>query len=107
MTTTIPHNGTDTSRAAAGRHASKAQQDRMLVLNAFIKAWNERKDGYTDEEGGRVTGLKDNTYRPRRWDLAGGSKERPKPVHLEDRGVRRLTESGNEAIVWFWAHGRV
>ncbi len=50
-------------------------------------------DGATDEEGIEATGLKDNTYRPRRIKLMALGR-------VTDSGRTRPTHCGRKAVVW-------
>lgn len=59
-----PHS--ETSKAAAERHAPQAATGRQLVLRAI---WKAGKRGMTDKELQVATGLDGNTQRPRRIEL--------------------------------------
>ncbi len=82
-----PHNGTDTSIAAAKRQISKAAADRARIL-AFLTFMPA-----TDEEIHRSLKMEENTVRPRRGELCDAGK-------VVDSGKRRKTSTGSPAIVW-------
>lgn len=84
-----PTNGTDTSAQAAAAIEPASAKLRAVVYEAIRAAPN----GLTDEEGQRVTGLRNNTYVPRRWELDGMGL-------LTRTAMRRKTESGRSAAVW-------
>ena len=84
-----PHNGTPTSKAAAKAIEPSAATLRAKVLDAIRAA----PGGLTDEEGQAVTGLKVQTYTPRRGELV-------KQGLIEDSGGTRATSSGRKAVVW-------
>ena len=79
-----------TSRTGAKRIASAAPTLRAQVL-AYIASRGDF--GATDEEGEDATGLKPQTYTPRRWELVHAGSVR-------DSGKRRKTKSGSSAAVW-------
>lgn len=79
----------DTSRAAAERHAPRAPSGRARVLDLLVR--NPR--GLTDEEIQIRLCMNANTQRPRRVEL-----ERKQLVR--DSGRRRNTRSGSPAVVW-------
>jgi predicted ArsR family transcriptional regulator len=85
-----PHNGTDTSIAAAIAIAPEAKRQRDRVL-AFIAGCGYT--GATDQEIEEGTGIVNNTVRPRRGEL-----ERDGLIKLTDR--RRPTRSGRPARVY-------
>lgn len=82
-----PHNGTDTSIAAARKQLSKAAQDRMRI-SAFLAFMP-----CTDEELCVRLKMDPNTERPRRWELS------EKGI-VVDSGKRRNTRTGSPAIIW-------
>lgn len=86
----------DTSRLAALRARPNSGTQRAKILD-FI----ERRGPYgaTDEEIQASLGLSPNSERPRRVELVTGG-------WVVDSGARRLTESGNDSIVWIsWTDG--
>ncbi|MEO1584199.1 MAG: hypothetical protein AAFR96_06465 [Planctomycetota bacterium] len=82
-----PH-GTSEVAARMIRHRAPGQRARVL---AAIRAAGS--EGLTDDEGERQTGLKPQSYTPRRNELA-------KAGLIRDTGTRRPTESGRPAAVW-------
>jgi hypothetical protein len=84
-----PHNGTPTSKAAAVAIQPSAATLRAKVLEAIRAA----PAGLTDEEGQAATGLRVQTYTPRRGELV-------KQGLIEDSGSTRATSSGRKAVVW-------
>lgn len=71
-----PHNGVETSIAAAKLQIGKAAQDRARII-AFLEFMPA-----TDEEIGRSLKMDGNTVRPRRWELSESGK-------VVDSGKRR------------------
>ncbi len=91
-----PHNGTETSRAAADRIRSSAPNMRTAILRHL----SERgQAGATDEELQTTLGLRVQTETPRRGELV-------KLGLVRDSGRRRPTISGRQAIVWTVASGQ-
>jgi hypothetical protein len=87
----------DTSRAAAEAARDRAPFDRGRIYAAIVAAGAR---GLTDEELEESTGLKGNTVRPRRGELAGqGKAGRAWPRLIEPAG-ERPTSSGRHATVW-------
>lgn len=84
-----PGSPTDT-QAAALTAMPISGTARLATLDVLVHAMPE---GATDEEIAEITCLAMNTVRPRRGELVTGG-------WVEDSGVHRPTESGNEAIVW-------
>ena len=82
-----------TSRAAANDELhSQVERDRATILD-YISS--ERDGGATDDEIENATGIKGNSARPRRIELARAGL-------IEGRdGVTRKTRSGRPAVVWF------
>ena len=79
-----------TSKVAATRITRYARNQRMRVFDAIENAgtW-----GLTDEEGQALTGIKTQSYTPRRGELAQAGQ-------IRDTGERRKTVSGCPAAVW-------
>lgn len=89
MTQTLPHNGTDTSRAAAESFdPAKVGACERLVLNTIIAT-----NGATCDQVEEVTGLSHQCASARIRGLV-------KRGLLEDSGARWPTRSGRSAIVW-------
>mgnify|MGYP001066131630 CR=1 FL=1 len=80
----------DTERAAARRVSPQTASQRSRVLAVIAEAGTE---GLTDDEGETATGLRPQSYTPRRGELA-------KSNVIADSGRRRPTGSGALAIVW-------
>lgn len=78
----------DTSFSALLEIEGSAATIRGLILREIIA-----KDGATDEELEKALGIKGSTQRPRRRELEQQGL-------IQDSGLRRLTSSGREAIVW-------
>jgi hypothetical protein len=94
----VPHNGTDTSRAAAEMLAPDVERIRDLVYAAIRDAG---KDGVTCEEVEGITGLKHQTASARICDLQGREKGgKALPRRIADSGMRRNTSGGRPAKVW-------
>ena len=85
----------ETSSEASGRIQSKASGLRDLVYNAIKNSLS----GLTDEEIVSATGLKQNTARPRRVELAHET-----PPRIRSQGTRK-TSSGRSAQIWVDAKG--
>ena len=79
-----------TSEVAAEMIAPHAARQRNEVLQAILRAGEH---GLTADEGQRITGIKSQSYTPRRNELA-------KMGLIRDTGNRRPTESGRPASVW-------
>lgn len=86
----------DTSAEAARRIAPLTGAKRLEVLAAIVHSGHY---GLTDEEGQELTGMNQNTYRPRRVELSEGYKDIV-GGWVEDSGKRRDTRSGVPAKVW-------
>lgn len=84
------HGAPETQRLAAIAIYPKTGTQRRDVLERIIAA-GER--GMTDEELHLVTGLKENSIRPRRDELVEGG-------WVVDSGQRRATRAGMAATVW-------
>lgn len=83
-----PHNGTDTSMAAAESVSGAVTGRRLAVLEAL------RTHGpMTQEQVGEVLGWPIQSVNPRIYELARGGRVR-------DTGTRRSTRSGKTAAVW-------
>ncbi len=80
----------DTSRAAHKKALTHAASDRGIIFR-HIKAQGER--GSTDDEGEVATGIRNQTYTPRRGELV-------KSGMIVWNGEKRLTRSGSPARVW-------
>jgi hypothetical protein len=91
--TPLPSVPVPTSEAAAEHYQPRAQSARERVL-AIIRAAGPH--GRTDDEIELLTGLRSNTCRPRRWELAGNDG---KPARIAQHGTRP-TRSGERAAVW-------
>lgn len=79
-----------TSRDAAkaqGAKWGKVERDRARIYEAL------RRHPMTDEEGCAYTGLRPNTYRPRRGELASRDM-------IRKSGEKRPTATGSPAAVW-------
>lgn len=95
LTKMVPHNGTDTSIAAAkvARHGATAQYARMLAI------YRERgTEGMTDEEMAEHTAksgepIRPDAIRPRRGALIADQL-------VVDSGTKRATRSGCMATVF-------
>lgn len=83
-----PHNGTDTSRAAARsvKAAAPTIADNVLVLI-------QEQGGLTCWEVEQHTDLKHQTASARIWELRQAGL-------IKDSGVKRKTASGRNAKVW-------
>lgn len=79
-----------TSEVAAERIAPKALALRLQVLAVIVAAGST---GLTDDEGERLTGIKPQTYTPRRGELARAG-------FIERSDHKRPTASGCPAAVW-------
>ncbi len=76
-------------RAAAGI-APHTPNQRSRVYAAIL---NAGATGLTDEQGQELTGIKTQSYTPRRGELVNEGK-------IRDTGERRKTRSGSPAAVW-------
>ena len=83
----LPHNGTDTSVAAAKAALPKAPTD-AEVIHAMLK-----REPLTCHEIEAATGLKHQTASARLRGLAVAKR-------IIDTGARRSTDSGRMACVW-------
>jgi len=88
-----PHNGTDTSKAAAESKRSTAAIDRERVL-AFIESSTK---GATCDEICAGLSMKVQTATPRIWELK-------RDLKIIDSGQRRETRSGRTARVYIIKH---
>jgi len=86
----------DTSVEAARRIAPLSGGKRLEVLAAIVHAGHY---GLTDEEGQEITGMNQNTYRPRRVELSEGYKD-IEGGWVKDSQKRRPTSTGSMAKVW-------
>jgi len=93
-----PHNGTDTSAAAAESVREKATRLRRLVFETVAR---EFPGGLTRQEIESLTGLAGNTVRPRVWELVLDYGL------LRDTDERRLTRSRRLASVVVMVPGAV
>lgn len=84
-----PHNGTATSRAAAGR-IRPAQREQHARIVAALRTW---PDGLTDQQIQDATGLDPSAERPRRGELVAAGT-------VTDSGRTAATRSGRMATVW-------
>lgn len=89
--TTTPHNGTETSVAAARSMEGSAN---ILRLQVFKLIRRSGTTGMTCDEVECESGLRHQTASARVNELAGRGD-------LVDSGSRRKTRSGRLAIVWF------
>lgn len=94
----LPFTGTTedtiaTSRAAANAALqSQVERDRAAILDYIT---SEGDGGATDAEIENATGIRGNSARPRRIELARAGL-------IEGRdGITRKTGSGRAAVVWF------
>jgi hypothetical protein len=87
---TSPHNGTDTSRAAAA-HIAPAAGSLCHRVFEFIASRGRR--GATDHEIQSTLGLAGDTERPRRVWLQ-------REAFIRAAGEKRMTPSGRSAAVW-------
>ncbi len=86
-----PNSGApETQREAALLVYPRTGIARERVLRLITRAGEA---GVTDEEGRRVLGMFENTYRPRRNELLNDG-------WIVDTGVRRPTTSGARAVAW-------
>lgn len=85
-----PHNGTDTSRAAAESVTAHVPRLEQMVLDSVAAAG---PDGRTCYEVEFMTGLSHQTASARITSLSRRGA-------LVDSGQRRLTITGRKAIVW-------
>lgn len=92
MTTTLPHNGTETSIAAAESMRPHAETMRRKVCQ-FIA--DQGAKGATDEEVQLGLDMNPSTERPRRGEVWGFG------LITDSPGKRRPTTSGRMATVWF------
>jgi hypothetical protein len=85
--TPLPHNGTETSKAASVAVAASgdAQADRARVLECIRVAG---KRGITRADICNQTGLSGDTVRPRVWELMGQDKKKAFPALVEVQGKR-------------------
>lgn len=78
---------------ATSRAAGESIEAETLRGSVWLSIHHEGAEGATDEELAERLGLAGNTARPRRRELAQRNL-------VADSGVRRLTRSGRQAIVW-------
>ena len=90
MNVTVPHNGTDTSKAAAQAILPKLSEVLMRIHMQIIRSG---KLGMTCDEIERELKLRHQTASARVRDLAQRGV-------IDDSGSRRATSSGRPAIVW-------
>lgn len=90
-----PHNGTETSKAAARRVQPYCSGMRREVLVALMFA----REGLTREELVRETGIKENSVNGRcaeivaaRWATEDGEREGRKVLRITDAGLKALEE---------------
>lgn len=90
-----PHNGIDTSEAAANAVAGKAEAIRQQVYQLIVD-----RGGLTSDEIQSITGLDGNTVRPRLWELEGNplASGRQRLIYKSD--IKRMTRSGKPARVY-------
>jgi len=90
-----PHNGIDTSEAAANAVAGKAEAIRQQVYKLVVE-----RGSLTSDEIQALTGLDGNTVRPRLWELEGNpiTSGRQRLVYKSDD--KRMTRSGKPARVY-------
>lgn len=93
----LPHNGSDTSRAAAESMVPHAPHLRDQVY-AFIRAQGVK--GATIDEVSVGMGLKTATVCPRFHELKGGNAAKTYPVRIVKNGMKRETSSGRSAFCW-------
>lgn len=86
---TLVHNHTATSIAAAEHAQSGAAVARQRILDAIRAAGVH---GLTREQVEAATGIPGNTVRPRVRELIQRG-------HIEEAGERRMTKSGDKAMV--------
>lgn len=91
MDITLPHNGTETSKAAAESMRPHAETMRRQVCQ-FIALQGAK--GATDEEVQIGLGMNPNTERPRRGEVWGFR------LITDQAGEKRATKSGRMAVVW-------
>lgn len=96
MQTTLPHNGTATSAAAADSMKPHAAAIRERIYQTIL---GRGLRGCTAAELEHVLGIPGNTVRPRLVELRG-DKEKGLPVRITTMGELRYTESGRKALVW-------
>lgn len=78
----------------ASKSAARAIESPRARLRARVYEVIQRHpEGLTDEKGVEITGMDQNTYRPRRVELVESGA-------VIDSGKKRLTKSGREATVW-------
>ena len=91
-----PHNGTDTSRAAAASLAPHVGRLEAVVLEAIREAGEH---GATDDEVEIATGLAHQSVSPRRISLQRLGLV-VQAIDSEGVNVTRPTRSGRKATVW-------
>lgn len=90
ITDDAPHNGTETSKAAARSIAPRMNQMRMSILGALLRA---APYGLTAQEIEQHTGMTGNSIRPRLVEM--------ETLTWVSRGPEvRATKSGRDAAVW-------
>ena len=88
----VPHNRTDTSRAAAASQQGESLARKRRIVYDYIRSHSQ---GATCDEIEVATGMRHSTISARINEL--WSRE---PVLVVDSGVRRLTRSNRSAKVW-------
>jgi hypothetical protein len=83
-------NHQDTAVAAAHKIKPHTGTQRTLVYKTLLAVYPE---GLTDQEIIEITGIRQQSENPRRWELV----KKGRVIPTEER---RLTESGCKAIVW-------
>jgi hypothetical protein len=99
--TTLPHNGTETSKAAAKRQSmGKVDRDLRDIRRAFVGRGDQ---GFTREELSEATGINPNSINPRTNFLMKTGELVPK-IDAEGNRVKRKTTSGSPAqvLVYSW-----
>jgi hypothetical protein len=91
MTTTLPHNGTETSIAAAESMRPHAETLRRKVCEYIAQ---QGAKGATDEETQIALDMAGSTQRPRQGEVWGFG------LITDSAGEKRATKSGRMAVVW-------
>ena len=86
----LPHNRSDTSRAAAESMMPHANGLRQRVFDYLA----QHSMGLTSEQISIQTGIRYDTVKPRVFELVHKDKT------VEDTGLRRPTTTGRPAKVW-------
>jgi hypothetical protein len=82
--------GHSTEKAAAWKVEPRTGTQRARVMLAL---WRVYPDGLLHEEIGEIDGISDKAHRTRTGDLVKGG-------WVEDSGLKRLTDTNSESIVW-------